>query len=91
MFPLRVTCFDHLCPRAPSTSSEGSCRPLRSSISAQVPDPTFISLKPMEITFPPFDRQAHIRGDKRTAPSALTVDKYVSQEHNTGSSLRCNV
>eukprot|EP00913_Durusdinium_trenchii_P007139 g6714.t1 len=44
----------------------------------------------MEITFPPFDRQAHIRGDKRTAPSALTVDKYVSQEHNTGSSLRCN-
>ncbi|CAK9106006.1 unnamed protein product [Durusdinium trenchii] len=53
---------------------------VRSTFYWWVPDPTFISLKPMEITFPPFDRQAHIRGDKRTAPSALTVDKYVSQD-----------
>lgn len=45
-----------------------------------VPDPTFLLLKPLEVTFPPFDREAHKRGDKATAPEALSVDKYVSQD-----------
>eukprot|EP00913_Durusdinium_trenchii_P003767 g3488.t1 len=45
-----------------------------------VPDPTFINLKPMEIAFPPFDRQAFAAGDKRSSPSALTVDKYTSKD-----------
>lgn len=48
-----------------------------------VPDPTFLLLDPVEITFPPFDRTAHLRGDKRSAPTSLSVDKYVSQDLQT--------
>ena len=47
---------------------------------SEVPDPTFLLLDPVEITFPPFDRTAHLRGDKRSAPTSLSVDKYVSQD-----------
>lgn len=45
-----------------------------------VPDPTFLHLSPVEITFPAFDRAAHSRGDKRTAPSSISIDKYVSKD-----------
>jgi len=48
-----------------------------------VPDPTFLSLDAVEITFPPFDRTAFRRGDMRTAPTALSIDKYVSQDLQT--------
>ena len=48
--------------------------------SGEVPDPTFLSLDAVEITFPPFDRTAFRRGDMRTAPTALSIDKYVSQD-----------
>ena len=44
-----------------------------------VPDPTFLSLKPKEVTFPPYDRQAYLRGDKRTAPTSTSVDIIVSK------------
>ena len=33
----------------------------------------------MDIAFPTFDRAAHGRGDKRTAPSSISIDKYVSK------------
>ena len=54
---------------------------------SEVPDPTFLLLDPVEITFPPFDRTAFLRGDKRTSPTALSVDKYVSQDCGTRPNL----
>jgi len=45
-----------------------------------VPDPTFLDLNPVDIAFPTFDRAAHSRGDKRTAPSSISIDKYVSKD-----------
>lgn len=50
------------------------------SARAEVPDPTFLHLDPLEITFPPLDRAALVRGDQRGAAEALSVDKYVSQD-----------
>lgn len=52
----------------------------RSTFYWWVPDPTFLSLNPMEITFPPFDRTAFARGDQRNSLSALSIDKYVSKD-----------
>ncbi|CAK9078696.1 unnamed protein product [Durusdinium trenchii] len=53
---------------------------VRSTFYWWVPDPTFLRLKPVEISFPPFDRMATLRGDKRTAPSDMSLDKYVSKD-----------
>eukprot|EP00438_Fugacium_kawagutii_P020375 Skav210760 [mRNA] locus=scaffold1132:60851:62484:- [translate_table: standard] len=52
----------------------------RSTFYWWVPDPTFLHLNPMEITFPPSDRTALVSGDQRGASEALSVDKYVSQD-----------
>ena len=45
-----------------------------------VPDPTFLGLEPLELMFPPYDRQAWLAGDKRTASTTTSVDIIVSQE-----------
>ena len=49
-------------------------------VPTEVPDPTFLSLNPREITFPPFDRTVFARGDQRNSLSALSIDKYVSKD-----------
>jgi hypothetical protein len=46
--------------------------------------PVVLLRSPVEITFPAFDRAAHSRGDKRTAPSSISIDKYVSKERAMG-------
>ena len=39
----------------------------------------YLPRNPVDIAFPTFDRAAHGRGDKRTAPSSISIDKYVSK------------
>lgn len=43
-----------------------------------IPDPTFFGLEPLELMFPPYDRQAWLKGDKRTASTTSSVDIAVS-------------
>lgn len=45
-----------------------------------VPDPTFLTLSPLEVIFPPYDRQAWLMGDKRTAATTSSVDIAVSRD-----------
>lgn len=45
-----------------------------------LPDPTFLSLSPIEVAFPAFDRQAFERGDKRNAVTSESVEILVSQD-----------
>lgn len=45
-----------------------------------VPDPTFLRLTPMKITFPEYDRAAWAKGDSRTAARDVSLDKHVSQD-----------
>ena len=48
-----------------------------------VPDPTFLGLEPLELMFPPYDRQAWLAGDKRTASTTTSIDIIVSQDLQT--------
>ena len=43
-----------------------------------IPDPTFLGLDPLELMFPPYDRQAWLAGDKRTASTTTSIDIAVS-------------
>lgn len=45
-----------------------------------VPDPTFLRLTPMKITFPEHDPDAWAKGDSRTAARDVSIDKHVSQD-----------
>ena len=44
------------------------------------PDPTFLTIDPKTVIFPPFDRLAHEIGDRRTTNEAQRIDKYVSKD-----------
>eukprot|EP00439_Symbiodinium_sp_Y106_P051899 s2250_g6.t3 len=48
-----------------------------------VPDATFLDLDPVGITFPPYDFNAYMRGDKRTAAASSAITKLVSQDLST--------
>ena len=39
-----------------------------------------VRLNPTIIAFPPYDREAWERGDRRTSPLALPIEKHVSQD-----------
>jgi len=45
-----------------------------------VPDPTFLRLKPVQITFPRYDPDGIAKGDLSSAATAVSIDKYVSQD-----------
>eukprot|EP00435_Cladocopium_sp_Y103_P060711 s9_g22.t1 len=45
-----------------------------------VPDPSFLSLSPVEVVFPAYDRLAFERGDKRLAVTSELVEILVSQD-----------
>eukprot|EP00435_Cladocopium_sp_Y103_P061532 s9_g23.t1 len=45
-----------------------------------VPDPTFLSLSPIEVVFPAFDQEAFDKGDRRNAVTSEPVEILVSQD-----------
>eukprot|EP00435_Cladocopium_sp_Y103_P065144 s2564_g27.t1 len=45
-----------------------------------VPDPTFLRLKPVQITFPRYDPDAIAKRDLSSAATAISIDKHVSQD-----------
>ena len=45
-----------------------------------VPDPTFLSLSPTKITYPPYDRSDWARGGMSTEAASISVDKLVSHD-----------
>ena len=45
-----------------------------------VPDPTFLSLSPTKITYPPYDRSAYARGSMSTEAASISVDKLASHD-----------
>ncbi|CAK9109886.1 unnamed protein product [Durusdinium trenchii] len=45
-----------------------------------VPDPTFLRLAPVPIVFPPHDRKAWKRGDRRSLSKGISIDKYISKD-----------
>ena len=45
-----------------------------------VPDTTFLSMAPVEIIFPPYDREARARNDYRSAASKSRISKGVSKD-----------
>ena len=47
-----------------------------------VPDSTFLSLNPTHVAFPPFDRGALERGDRRGEQEAVSIDIYGSRDLN---------
>ena len=47
-----------------------------------VPDSTFLSLNPTHVAFPPFDRRALERGDRRGEQEAVSIDIYGSRDLN---------
>ena len=45
-----------------------------------IPDGTFVDLDPVDITFPPYDFNAYLIGDKRTSAATTAITKLVSQD-----------
>ena len=45
-----------------------------------VPDPTFLSLSPTKITYPPYDRSDWARGGMSTEAAYISVDKLASHD-----------
>ncbi|CAE7627877.1 unnamed protein product [Symbiodinium sp. CCMP2456] len=79
----KVTAFDM--PIAIGVARNWAEMPLRvkSTFYWWVPDATFLDLDPVGITFPPYDFNAYMRGDKRTAAASSAITKLVSQDLST--------